>query len=237
MEDNDVQLQLKKRARRRLVGAIFFVSVVAIVLPMVMDHEPRQVVQDVEIRIPGQDEKPFAPKFATAPAALPADSAAEKTASVAEAPPVVDSVAKPTAKVVEVVRDDKGADKPVEKPQPKPIDKSPAKAEKSAEKPAEKGQTDDARRAAAILGGQESKPAAKGEYLVMIGAFANEGNVKIIKSKLGELGIKTFSEPLETPQGKKTRLRAGPFPNRDAADKALQKMQRIGVPGVVAAKP
>ena len=49
---------LKKRARRRLVGAIFFVSVVAVVLPMVMDHEPRQTVQDVEIRIPGQDEKP-----------------------------------------------------------------------------------------------------------------------------------------------------------------------------------
>ena len=69
MEENDVQLQLKKRARRRLVGAIAFVCVVAVVLPMVMDHEPRQVVQDVEIRIPGQDEKPFAPKFAEAPVA------------------------------------------------------------------------------------------------------------------------------------------------------------------------
>ena len=52
MEDNDVQQHLKKRARRRLVGAAFFVSVVAVVLPMVMDQEPRQVVQDVEIRIP-----------------------------------------------------------------------------------------------------------------------------------------------------------------------------------------
>ncbi len=71
MEDNDAQLQLKKRARRRLVGAAFFVSVVAVVLPMVMDHEPRQVVQDVEIRIPGQDEKPFAPKFAAAPVEKP----------------------------------------------------------------------------------------------------------------------------------------------------------------------
>lgn len=75
MEDNDAQLQLKKRARRRLVGAAFFVSVVAVVLPMVMDHEPRQVVQDVEIRIPGQDEKPFAPKFAAAPVEKPAEKA------------------------------------------------------------------------------------------------------------------------------------------------------------------
>ena len=67
MEDTDAQLQLKKRARRRLVGAVFFASVVAVVLPMIMDHEPRQPIQEVEIRIPGQDEKPFAPKFAVAP--------------------------------------------------------------------------------------------------------------------------------------------------------------------------
>ena len=72
MEETDVQLQIKKRARRRLVGAIAFVSVVAVVLPMVMDHQPRQVVQDVEICIPGQDEKPFAPKFAAAPVELSA---------------------------------------------------------------------------------------------------------------------------------------------------------------------
>ena len=168
---------------------------------------------------------------------VPPDSIGEHANKQVTRRPRVELASAILLHLVEAVREDKGADKPAEKPQPKPIEKSPAKAEKSPEKPAEKGQADDARRAAAILGGQESKPAAKGEYLVMIGAFANEGNVKIIKSKLGELGIKTFSEPLETPQGKKTRLRAGPFPNRDAADKALQKMQRIGVPGVVAAKP
>jgi DedD protein len=44
MEDNDAQSQLKKRARRRLVGAVAFASVVAVVLPMVMDHQPRQAV-------------------------------------------------------------------------------------------------------------------------------------------------------------------------------------------------
>jgi len=71
---------------------------------------------------------------------------------------------------------------------------------------------------------------------VLIGAFSNEANVKTLKAKLGEQGIKTFSEPLDTPQGKKTRLRAGPFPNREAAAKALEKMQHIGVSGVVAAK-
>lgn len=83
MEENDVQLQIKKRARRRLVGAVAFVSVVAVVLPLVMDHEPRQPVQDVEIRIPGQDEKPFAPKFVVPattekPAQVPLDPSGAK---------------------------------------------------------------------------------------------------------------------------------------------------------------
>ncbi|WP_153131397.1 SPOR domain-containing protein [Dechloromonas hortensis] len=245
MQDNDAQLQLKKRARRRLVGAVAFVSVVAVVLPMVMDHEPRQVVPDVEIRIPGQDEKPFAPKFAAAPV----EKASEKpvVATPTEAPvaaPVEPKVAvAPSARVVEVAKD-KPVEKATEKPPAKvekPAEKPAAKPEKPAEKPIEKpaAKPDDAKRAAAILAGQaaEAKPAVKsGEYLVLIGAFSNEANVKNLKTKLGEQGIKTYSEPLETPQGKKTRVRAGPFASREAAEKALEKMQRIGVSGVVTAK-
>jgi DedD protein len=36
--------------------------------------------------------------------------------------------------------------------------------------------------------------------------------------------------------GKKTRVRAGPFASRDAAEKALEKMKRIGVSGVISGK-
>lgn len=251
MDENDAQLPLKKRARRRLVGAIFFVSVVAVVLPMVMDHEPRQSVQDVEIRIPGQDEKPFAPKFAASPVDKASEKPVDKPAvmpertsvAVSEAKPA-ETAAKPTARVLEAVKDGKAVDKSPEKPAVK-AEKMPEKAAekvpaKPAEKPAEKAKADDAKRAAALLAGQpaEAKPADKGgEYLILIGAFSNEANVKNLKSKLSEQGIKTFSEPLDTPQGKKTRVRAGPFASRDAAEKALEKMQRIGVAGVVAAKP
>ena len=242
MEDNDAPLQLKKRARRRLVGAIFFVSLVAVLLPMVMDHEPRQPVQDVEIRIPGQDEKPFAPKFAAPPVEKPAEKAVE-----APLPPekVAEVEAKPSPEpVVKAVGESKVVAKPVDKPAPKPekpVEKPAAKpAEKPADKTAGKARTDDARRAAALLSGQtaDTKPSAKsGEYLVLIGAFSNEANVKGLKAKLAEQGIKTFTEPLDTPQGKKTRVRAGPFASREAAERALEKMQRVGVGGVVAAKP
>lgn len=247
MEDNDAQLQLEKRARRRLVGAVAFVSVVAVVLPMVMDHEPRQALQDVEIRIPGQDEKPFAPKFAVEPVAPPAAKPAE---AAPVAPAATDKAdVQPNARVVELVRD-KDEDKPAAKAPEKVIEKAPEKpvakavdklAEKPADKPADKpaAKPDEAKRAAAILAGQSGEtPAAKaaGEYLVLIGAFTSEANVKNLKSKLAEQGIKVYSEPLDTPQGRKTRVRAGPFASREAAEKALAKMQKIGVSGVVAAR-
>jgi DedD protein len=233
MEDNDSQLQLKKRARRRLVGAVVFASVVAVVLPMIMDHQPRQVVQDVEIRIPGQDEKPFAPKFAVAPVEKAASADDDKPAP--EAAPVA-----PSARIVEVGKDkdtvkpvtEKVAEKPVAKPE-KPVDK--AAAEKPVAKPAEA----DARRAAALLAGQgsaEQPPVKSGEYVILIGAFASEENVRNLKTKLAEKSIRTYTEPLDTPGGKRTRVRAGPFPSRDAAEKALEKMKQIGVSGVIAGK-
>jgi len=258
MEDNDAQLQLKKRARRRLVGAVFFVSVVALVLPMLMDHDPRPPVQDVEIRIPGQDEKPFNPAMVAVPVESPPDKPLAPPVEDKAPPPVEE---KPTARVVEVTppaadppTPPRAAEKPVEKapvkvaekpaPAPEkktpvPEKKTPAVAEKKAEPPAAKSQ-DDAKRAAAILAGQSSAAApaaAGGAHLILIGAFANEANVANIRKKLGEQGIKTFTETLDSPQGKKIRVRAGPFPNREAADKALAKMKRIGVSGVVAPKP
>ncbi len=258
MEETDAQLQLKKRARRRLVGAVAFVALIAVVLPMVMDHEPRQPVQEVEIRIPGQDEKPFAPKFAAAPVDKPVAKPAEKTVEPKPAEKPADPVktpeallaakpVEPPAKAVEKTAEkvERVADKPsrpvekaVDKVPDKPVDKKPEKTpEKPVEKPVAKAGDAEAKRAAAILAGQFGEPAARGgEHVILIGAFANEANVKQLRNKLSEQGVKTYTEPLDSPQGHKTRLRAGPFASRDAADKALEKMKRIGVSGVVTAK-
>ena len=235
MDDNDAQLQLKKRARRRLVGAVAFASMVAVFLPMIMDHQPRQAVPEVEIRIPGQDEKPFAPKFATAPL----DKAPQKIVPLPDSAPA-------QAKGDGEAASEKSAEKPAEAAPEKPADKAaaktPEKSEKAPPKP-EKPATDsasEAKRAAAILAGQSDKsvaPAAKpGEYVILIGAFANEDNVKSLRAKLAEKNVKTYVEPLDTPGGKKTRVRAGPFASREAADKALERMKQVGVSGVIAGK-
>lgn len=49
---SDDELQLKKRARRRLVGAIALVLLVVVFLPMLLDNEPKPLNQDIAITIP-----------------------------------------------------------------------------------------------------------------------------------------------------------------------------------------
>ena len=67
---------LKRRGRRRLVGAIALVLAAVIVLPMVFDHEPRQTPTTVNIRIPREDAGTFVPNMATKPS--PAEPPAQK---------------------------------------------------------------------------------------------------------------------------------------------------------------
>lgn len=235
MEDNDTQLQFKKRARRRLVGAIAFAGFAAVVLPMIMEQEPKQVSQDVEIRIPGQDEKPFAPKFGAA--ASPAVKA--PASQVVEAKPL-ETAKTPVQPAVPVpkVADVKPAEKPVEKIPEKTVAKPAEKlAVNAVEKPVAKPANTEGQRAVAILAGKSPEPAAaSGQYVILIGAFTNQANIKNLQGKLSELGIKVYTEPLDSPQGKKTRVRAGPFPSREAGEKALEKMKRIGISGVLTAK-
>ncbi|MBS1198438.1 MAG: hypothetical protein H6R18_2223 [Proteobacteria bacterium] len=239
MEDKDALLQLKKRARRRLVGAVALAGTAAFVLNMAMDHQSKPETEEVEIRIPGQDEKPFAPRFAAPPAP---ESQVTTTTLAPSAKPVTSaakSPADPASKPVETTA--KPASKPVEKPAAKPADKAPpapAKApEKTVEKPVDKAP--DAARAAAILAGKSPESVAATaatQHVILIGAFADPANVKNLQTKLGQLGIKVYIEPLASPQGKKTRVRAGPFQNREDGQKALDKMKRIGVNGVLTTK-
>ena len=226
----DTKLQLKKRARRRLVGAFAFAGLAAVVLPMVMDEEPKQQLQEVQIRIPSQEQPAYTPKLGKPTAPAPA----EKTET---APP-------PAEKTPE-----KAPEKQAEKVTEKSLAKAPEKrADSMPPKPGEKPPkapdvakaSSDPQRAAAILDGKTAvapvAAATGGQYQILIGAFSNPANVRQLQSKLGELGIKVFTEPLDSPEGKKTRVRAGPFANREAADKALDRMKKIGVSGVIAAR-
>jgi DedD protein len=72
---SDEELQLKKRARRRLVGAIALVLLVVVFLPMFLDSEPKPLNQDIAIIIPPLPGPDSSSRPATAAPAGPAPSA------------------------------------------------------------------------------------------------------------------------------------------------------------------
>ena len=117
--DDDVNT-LKRRGRRRLVGAIALVLAAVIVLPMVFDSDPRGSAPPVSVRIPSEDETSFTPKVTPkgpekAPEKVPekvAEKAPEK--AVEKAPePVVE---KPTPEIE--IKVTKSSDKPAPAPAP-----------------------------------------------------------------------------------------------------------------------
>lgn len=74
-EQQDVET-LKRRGRRRLVGAVALVLAAVVILPMVFDPEPKSTQTPVTVKIPAENEAPpFAPK--AAPSAAPREAPKE----------------------------------------------------------------------------------------------------------------------------------------------------------------
>ncbi len=82
---SDEEIALKKRARRRLIGAIALVTVVVVLLPMFLDSEPRPLNQEISIQIPAQSTE-FSSRVAALPrSATPDDAKAGAEPREAEA--------------------------------------------------------------------------------------------------------------------------------------------------------
>jgi DedD protein len=215
----DADLQLKKRARRRLVGAAALALFAVIVLPMVMDREPRPLTQDIQVRIPSQDATglasrviPGKPVATPMPAPEPKPAATEKSNPEPAAKPATLPPAAPAV-----------ASTPSPAPPQKPVvpEKKLAVAEKPAPKPV-----------------AEARPAdeASGQWVVQLGAYKEAGNVKLLLAKLKGVNVPAYTEKFDSPQGPRTRVRAGPFASQEAAEKARARIKIIGVDGPVAQK-
>jgi DedD protein len=158
---NDPMLPEKKRARRRLVGAIALALAAAVGLPMLLDSEPKPLAGDIAIQIPSKDKAaplpvPAEPSAApaAAPAAAPVDTrsavpaaarsvkavaaedSVDKGEEVLQAPPAAKSAAKPEHKPepLKAKAEPKPEHKPEHKPEPKPEHKLADKPEPKAEK-------------------------------------------------------------------------------------------------------
>jgi DedD protein len=227
MPDNDAALDLRRRARRRLIGAIALVLALVIVPPWVMDLEPKPVATNLTVEIPRQDSGGLkaAPVPAIPRAASPAKATADAPAPpAAENPPGADVPRPPDVSP----HTGKAGEKPKAEP-PKAAGKADSVAR--AEPPPENaGKDTDAKRAEAILSADA--------YLVPLGAFANKDNVKTLEAKLAKAGVRYYTETVTTPAGEQTRVRAGPFPSKEAAEKGRERLKTLGLsPGAVIARP
>lgn len=201
---------LKKRARRRLIGAAALALLAAIVLPMVMDHQPAAPLKDIQVRIPSPDEG-VTQRVAVKPAAAPVAPQTEPVKPIARPEP---------------------SPAPVE-PKSEPRPEAKAEAKKPEPVAAEKPGADELKRAEDALAGRIPQEA----WEVQLGAYQNPASVSNLVRKLKDLGIPTYTEKVDTPNGPRTRVRAGPFPSQEAAEKARSRVKIVGVDGPVARKP
>jgi DedD protein len=63
--------------------------------------------------------------------------------------------------------------------------------------------------------------------------FSNAANVRDLRTKLSGAGIRTYAESMHTASGGQTRVRAGPYASRAAAENARKRILKLGLDGVV----
>jgi DedD protein len=220
MADTQEVQQLKRRARRRLVGAIALVLFLVIVPPMLMDLEPKPVTTDLTVEIPSQSGG----QVKTPPPAPVAK--AEPTADAAKSPGGGSSESAPKPGKAEQAEQ---ADKS-EKPAKAEADESKSKhASPLATATVDPRKGKEAQRVESILQGNA--------FVVPLGAYSNPENVKQLQSKLARAGVKSYTESVKGVSSAQTRVAAGPFATREEAEQARQRLASLKglgvVPGVI----
>jgi DedD protein len=81
-----------------------------------------------------------------------------------------------------------------------------------------------------------SAPKLEG-FAVQVGAFRDDEKLRQAREKLEAAGITHYTERLDTPSGPLTRLRAGPFATRPAAEAAVTRLRGQSMQGQVVALP
>ena len=223
---SDEELQLKRRARRRLIGAIVLVTAIVVGLPMLLDSEPRPPGQEISVQIPSPDSGVFTSKVVPLPAA-PDSRAPSKApdAKPAAKPPVVEqkmaAAPPPAVSVAPAPAKETPQETPAPKAEPQPV----APAKPAAESPAKPT-------AKPVKPAPKPKPKpAGGQFVVQVIALADAEKAKQLQSKIAEAGIKSYTEVVKTAKGDVTRVRAGPYATREAAEQAREQLTTLGLNG------
>ncbi len=208
--------ELKRRARRRLVGAVVLALAAAVLLPMLLESDPKPLGNDVSIQIPPVDQgkfvtplspdksvesKAIAPPAAPASAGSSAAPAPERTLTTSEQRVLGQSGANRTPAIMSSAPE-------AMRPQ------TPAVGSASA--------------APAVKPGAEAAPANSGTLFVQVAALADSQAASDLAAKLLASGFPARVEAVATRQGPVQRVRVGGYASREAADVALANIKAAG---------
>ena len=255
--------ELRRRARRRLVGAVVLALAVAVIVPMLLESQPKPLGDDVSVKIPPVDDGKFVNQLsgsaggaakasgaAGSPAAAgePAAAATDAAAAAPAAAPV--TAAAPTPAPVEAAKppkyDTHVPDAPTDAaragnpapassamPAPAPASSSPS--------PAPAHPKEAPKPAAAVPAAAPAKAAAAHAagnahegFAVQLAAFSDDKGANALAHRLNKAGYSAYTEPLKTSKGTLWRVRVGPYASREAALAARDKLKREGHSGIVA---
>jgi len=244
---------IRKRARHRLMGSVILVLGAVVGLPLLFDSQPRPVAIDTPIVIPDRNQmaplvSPTAqsanPKPEAASQEVVMDAASPQQPSIgaavnAGAPAAAPSVVAANAPNAKNSVSNASALDPNEevvtkaaKPETKPETKSETKAEPKADA---KPDANDSAKAKALLDGKETGKSADQAVrsVVQVGAFADIAKAKEARAKLESAGLKTYTQEVDTKDGKRTRVRVGPFATKEEADKTAEKIRKLNLQATV----
>ncbi|OIR12444.1 cell division protein DedD [mine drainage metagenome] len=242
---NEQELNLKKRARRRLVGAVALVLLMVIVLPRILQDRAALAPQEaIKITMPTMAGEKQVAAFS--------DSVAEtKVSANQEHDLVASKLPEATGSTKTESNHDLGlnensvSDKKIEnekKVEVKSKDVKPSEP-KIYEPKLVEPKVNEAKLVETKVNKQksseikmlETKAASKNSdsFSVQVGVYSDANNVKQLQSKLKEIGYVSHTEKVATPKGEKIRLKAGNFATRQDAIQAQAKIQKIGLSGMI----
>jgi DedD protein len=232
----DKEDQFKRRARRRLVGAVALVLLMVTVLPMVLDDLSGQkaLQPEISISIPSQDGKEFTSRIVP----VGPQSATTLPAPISIASPVEKPVESAPVKPAETPKSQEQQQPAESKPAAKSVEKAsvtavvePLKEAKPAKPEAVKPVPAESKPKAAEM--SSSQAIKKGSISVQIGVFSDAAKVKQMRTKIAEQGVHCYTENMDTPKGLKYRVRCGPYADKPSAQQALDMLKATGYNGIL----
>jgi DedD protein len=245
--------QARTQARRRLIGAAVLLLLGVLLFPLIFETKPRPLPMDLPITVAST-----APAGKAAPAATPvtpvrpappmitetaepeaprASAVAATMANAAPAPvPAAAAAAASSVQAAVAPAPQTKASAPVTVPAP-----VATKAAAPGSTATKTGAAPPQAKASAPVPPAITTPTATaptpdpaaGRFVVQVGAFADDATVRQTRQKVEKLGLKTYTQEVNTDAGKRVRVRVGPFATRDEAAQVLNKLKGAGLPGAV----